>query len=408
MENMSLTTLQMAISAIGRHRLRAGLTTLGISIGIATVVCTVALGQGSRQEMQTQIDSFGEPFVWIQAGSRNVGGVRTGWGGSQSLTPDDAAAIARNVRDVTACSPQVSGRTQAIAGHDNWNTSYQGVTPAFFTIRRWSAGTGVLFTDDDVQNFAKVVVLGSAAADRIFGGDPPVGRTLRMGVFPYRVIGILQERGSSGSGFNQDDAIFLPVTTAQHAITGRPNVSDIVCGMRSTGALAGVTSGITDTLRLRHGLQPRDPDDFAIRSPEDRIQLREQAMSTMTLLLSAMASVSLLVGGIGVMNIMLVSVAERTREIGLRLAIGARAHDIRLQFLDEAILLGLIGGAIGMAGGWGAATFLTHARGWPMLVSTPSVAVAVAVATGTALVFGYYPAYRASKLDPIEALRVET
>jgi putative ABC transport system permease protein len=398
----------MVVSSLLKNRLRTALTVLGISIGIAAVICTAALGAASTARITAQIDALGEDFVWIRAGSQRVAGARSGFGGARTMTRDDAIAIAEHVPEIEACSGQVTGREQVIAAGQNWNTRYQGVSEAFFGIRRRELLGGTFFTPQDVARQNRVLVLGPSVAERIFGQEDPVGRTVRMGRFPYQVIGVLTSRGVTRGGVDRDDAVFVPISTAQRRIDRREWITDIMCSVTAPELMARAEANIVALLRARHELMAGEPDDFRIQRPLETLQLRAATARTMGWMLTAIGAVSLLVGGVGIMNIMLVSVTERRREIGLRLAIGARMRDVRGQFLWEAIALGLLGGAAGIALGWIGAEVLSRAFGWPTIVSIQTVTLAVTLAIAAGVAFGYYPAHRASALDPIEALRIES
>jgi putative ABC transport system permease protein len=403
-----VTAMRIALRALARNRMRTLLTILGIMVGIAAVICTVALGEGSAALIHQQMVNLGDNFVWIENGSANVGGVRTGAQTVEKLTADDSAAIAREVPEIARCSPNVDSRIQVVHGNLNWNTGYRGVSPDYLLIKVWPVVQGTSFTEADVESRAHVVLLGRTVANQLFGDDDPIGQQVRMGSILFTVAGVLKTRGNSTTGQDQDDTIFLPYTTAQHSLKGNTIlVDDIMCSATATAAIKPAQESIAELLRIRHRIQPGARDDFNIRSPEDSIRLQEDSAKTMELMLSAIASVSLLVGGVGVLNIMLVSVAERTREIGLRMAIGARERDVRFQFLAEAIVLGLAGGAAGVAVGVLGSRLITDAYGWPMFISTKTIAVAVFFASAVGLIFGYYPARHAASLDPIEALRIE-
>jgi putative ABC transport system permease protein len=398
----------MVLGSLLKNRLRTVLTVLGISIGIAAVLCTAALGAASTARIEAQIDALGEDFVWIRAGAATVNGVRSGSGGARTLTREDAIAIARDMPEIEACSAQVTGREQVIASGQNWNTRYQGVAPAFFEIRRRDLLEGTFFTPEDVRDGTRVLVVGSAVSARIFGDTSPVGRTVRLGRFPYQVVGVLAPKGAARGGVDRDDVVFVPISTAQRRIDRRDWVSDIMCSVTSPTLVDRAEAGIASLLRVRHDLLPQDPDDFQIQRPLETLQLRASTARTMSWTLTAIGGVSLLVGGVGIMNIMLVSVVERRREIGLRLAIGARIRDVRRQFLAEALSIGVIGGAAGILLGWIGAEVLARAFGWPTMVSADSVTFAVSLSVLAGVVFGYYPARQASALDPITALRAES
>ena len=404
---MTFTLVRVVLSSLVRNGLRTSLTILGIAIGIAAVICTAAIGAAGTVRVQQQIDALGEDFLWIRAGSQRVAGARTGFGGAQTLVPDDAGAIETSIEGVTACSPQVGGREQLVVAGRNWNTQYRGVYPSFFEIRKRTLAAGTWFTNYELTGAARVLVLGMAASERLFGAENPVGRIVRMGRFPYQIIGVLDSRGSSRGGVDRDDVVFLPLTTAKKTIDRRDAVTDIMCAVSSPEAMARVEAGVVALLRARHRLGEGAPDDFQIQRPVETLQLRARSAQAMTAMLTAIGAVSLVVGGVGIMNIMLVSVTERKREIGIRLAIGARARDVRWQFLLEAAAIGLIGGIVGVGVGWAAANILSSNFGWPTVILADVVATAVATAVGAGLVFGYYPAHRASNLDPMEAIRTE-
>jgi putative ABC transport system permease protein len=402
-----LHTFRIAGRALARHPLRTTLTALGIAIGIAAVIATAAIGAGSTADIEAQLDALGESFVWIRGGSARVSGARSGWGTRRSLTVEDARAIETRVPQTPACSPVLSGRSQVVAGGRNWNTRYVGVAPSYFPIRHWTLAGGVPFSDSDVAGRAKVAVLGADVAMEIFPDQNPIGRTLRVGIFPFRVIGVLASRGADRSGINQDDVIVVPYTTAQKSLRGITWVDEIVCATSSAEATPIAEVLVAELLRERHGIEPDEEDDFELRQPRDSLTLRLETRQTMSMMISAIGLVSLVVGGVGIMNIMLVSVTERTREIGLRLSIGARAADIRLQFLVEAVVLCLVGGIGGVVIGLVVSQILTSAFGWQMIVTSEAISVAVGAAAAAGLVFGYLPAQRASSLDPIDALRSE-
>ncbi len=399
--------LRMVFASLLRNRLRTSLTILGIGIGIAAVICTAALGAAGADRVQKQMDALGENFVWIRAGSANFGGVRTGSGGRQTLKAEDATAIVNQVPDVTACSPEVQGRVQIVAGGQNWNTRYQGVWPSFFDIRERTPADGVVFQDEDNTAAARVVVLGESTASQLFGDETAVGKTVIMNNRPFQVIGVLASKGTGGGGIDRDDAAIIPLGTAFRTFDGRKRVADIMCMVDKPAATNEAQAGITAVLRVRHRLGPDDPDDFQIVQPIEFLQMRQQAAQTMGFMLTAIGAVSLLVGGVGIMNIMLVSVTERRREIGVRMAIGARVRDIRWQFLLEAAMLGLVGGVAGIFLGWVSAWTMSTQFDWPTLISTNVMILATVAAVAAGLVFGYLPAHRASGLDPIEAIRLE-
>jgi putative ABC transport system permease protein len=380
---------------------------LGIAIGVAAVVCTAALGQASAARVQAQIDSLGEDFLWVRAGSLNVGGARSGWGSAQTLTDDDAAAIAAYVPDITMCSPVMQGRQQIGVPGSNWNTVYQGVLPSYFTIRRRIATSGSLFVDADEAEGSRVIVIGTSAAQNLFGTDDPVGKIVRMNGFPWRVIGVLDAIGADANSVDRDDVVFVPFSAAYHDLNRVEWITDIMCAVDRPDRMDAVETEVSALLRTRHELPSEGDDDFTIQKPLSIIEMRAQTSRTLALMLTSIGAVSLVIAGVGIMNIMLVSVAERSREIGVRMAIGARQFDIRLQFLLEAALLGLLGGAAGVGLGWLGAHAVSAIFTWPTIVTRQAVTIATASACGAGILFGYFPAHLASNLDPIEAIRDE-
>ena len=400
-------TIRIAFQALGRNSLRTGLTILGIMVGIGAVVCTVALGNGSAARVHADLLNLGDSFVWLENGNRNIGGVRTGAGGANTLTADDMYAILNEVPLIKSCSPQVDSRTQVVRGTNNWNTTYRGVTPDYLQIRRWGVADGGVFTDADVTSRAKVAVLGATVAQRLFGDDDPVDEVFRLGTHLFRVVGVLQAKGSSTAGQDQDDFVLIPYTVAQHSLKGSLTLDDVMCSATSDAVIGDAQEKIVLLMRDRHRIGEGQADDFNIQKPDEQIRLREETARTMGAMLAGIAAISLAVGGVGIMNIMLVSVAERTREIGLRMAIGASGWDVSTQFLIEALLLGLFGGGAGILAGLIGSAIMQGVFGWPMTVSTNTIVMAVAFASSVGLVFGFYPARHAASLDPIDALRSE-
>jgi putative ABC transport system permease protein len=398
--------LRVAIAALARHRLRATLTTLGIATGIAATLCTVALGEGSAAAIHDDLVALGDNLLWVQASVIRAGGVRDRAGGTAAtLTPEDSAAIPLDVPEVTRCTPQVDSPIQVIRGNQNWRTTYRGVTADYVDVRKWPVDRGAVFTDIDVQQRSKVCLLGRTVAEEVFGDDDPVGQPVRLGSVPFTVLGVLKAKGQSSVGVDQDDFIILPYTTAITYFRRTASIEDIMCSARSADMLEPAKEHLTALLRERHRRVAGQEDDFSLRTDDDAIRVREEAARTTGLMISAVALVSLLVGGVGMMNIMLVSVTERVREIGIRTALGARGSDVRLQFLVEALALGIAGAMAGVLLGLLASRVLTAVLGWPMLVSVRAVLVSCGFAVGVSLVFGFYPAHRAASLDPIEALR---
>lgn len=401
------SAFELAFRALGRNKLRTALTMLGITIGIAAVVCSVAVGQGGSQQVETQLDNLGDNMVWIEAGGRNVNGVRTGNDATKTLTADDAQAILHDVPLIKSVSPNVDGHVQVVYGNKNWYTSYRGDAPAILDIRRWNVASGTAFTEQDVKTLANVCLLGQTVVRELFGDDDPLGKTIRVANLPCKVIGTLEAKGLSTTGQDQDDFVLMPYTTVQHKMAGISWLDDIFTSAISTADINAAQERVTRTLRQRHHLRSDEPDDFNIRHPEEILQARDQASQTFTILLASIASISLLVGGIGIMNIMLVSITERTREIGVRMAVGATEEDVRIQFLTEAVALSLMGGAAGVIVGIATSIGVADLFQWPAPISPLAIVIAAFFSAAVGVFFGYYPARRASQLDPIEALRYE-
>jgi putative ABC transport system permease protein len=399
--------LASAVWALLRNTMRSLLTVLGITIGIAAVICVVAIGKAGQARVEQQLNNLGDNFVWIEAGGRAVNGVRTGTHGTKTLTLADAAAIKAQVPLIKSVSPNVDASTQIIYGNQNWFTSYRGVSPEYFDIKRWMVDQGAVFSQDDVDRAADVCVIGRTVRDQLFGAANPIGQVIRIRDLPCQVVATLQPKGLSVSGQDQDDTVILPYTTAQRKIKGIDWLDDILCSAVSQSAVKLAGQQAAALLRDRHHLRPEEDDDFNIRNPEDIIRAQLDASRTLTLLLVAVASISLLVGGIGIMNVMLVSVTERTREIGVRVAVGATDRAIQFQFLGESVLLSLVGGLAGVLLGIASSGVVGRTLGWPMEMSVQAVAVAALFSVAVGVFFGYYPARKASLLDPIEALRYE-
>ncbi len=396
-----------ALRALIRNKMRSTLTVLGITIGIGAVICVVAIGQAGSQEVEKQLDNLGENFVWIEAGSRAPNGVRTGSHGTKTLTVEDSEAILHQVPLIKSISPQVDSNAQVIYANRNWFTHYRGVSPEYMLIKRWDVVQGVPFTREDVERAAPVCVLGETVRQQLFPSESPIGKTVRLAGMPCQVVGILAIKGQSGFGQDQDDTILLPYTTAQRRMKGINWLDDILCSAVSPEAILPAIEQATLLLRERHHIHAGQDDDFNIRRPDEIIQTRLNASRTFSLLLIMIASVSLLVGGIGIMNVMLVSVTERTREIGVRMSVGATEGDVQMQFLGEAVMLSLFGGVIGVLFGIAGSYFIGQTLEWPMSISPEAIAVAAVFAALVGIFFGYYPALKASRLDPIEALRFE-
>ncbi len=399
--------LGMTVGGVTGNKMRSSLTVLGITIGIAAVICVVAIGRAGQAQIEQQLSNLGDNFVWIEAGGRRVGGVWTGNRATKTMTLADAEAIKDQIPLIKSVSPNVDASAQLVYGTQNWFTSYRGVGPEYFAIKRWDAEQGAFFTQDDVDQAANVCVIGRTVQTQLFGADDPIGKVLRIKGLPCTVVATLVPKGVSSSGQDQDNTIILPYTTAMKKLKGVTWLDDILCSAVSPDAVKPAGEQASVLLRERHRLRPDQEDDFNIRNPEDVIQAQLDASRTLTLLLIAIASISLLVGGIGIMNVMLVSVTERTREIGVRAAVGAARWAIQLQFLGEAVILSLGGGLAGVFLGMGGVAAVGSALDWPMKISAVGVVVAAAFSIAVGVVFGYYPARRASLLKPIEALRYE-
>ena len=399
--------LKSALLALLRNKTRSLLTVLGITIGIAAVICVVAVGEAGQAQVEQQLNNLGDNFVWIEAGGRAVNGVRTGSHGTPTLTLEDAVAIRRQIPLIKAVSPNVDGSIQVIYGNQNWFTGYRGVSPEYLDIKRWVVDQGAAFTPDDVDNAADVCAIGRTVREQLFGVEDPIGKVIRLNGLPCKVVATLVPKGLSMSGQDQDDTILMPYTMVQKKIKGVTWLDDILCSAVSQDAVKVAGQEAAAILRDRHHLRPEEEDDFNIRNPEDIIQAQLDASKTLTVLLIAIASISLIVGGIGIMNVMLVSVTERTREIGVRVAVGATEEAIQLQFLGESVMLGLVGGAAGVLFGILGSYLVGQTLQWPMEMSLEAVAVAAMFSVAVGVFFGYYPARKASLLDPIEALRYE-
>ncbi len=399
--------LRIALRTLGRNKLRTALTLLGITIAISAVICTVAIGEGGSSMIRDQLAMLGDNLVWVEAGNRNVQGVRTGNFGSNTLTVEDMTAMVKSIPVIKLASPQVDSRAQVVYGNQNWSTTYRGVSPEYLDIRLWRVAQGNTFTHEDVDNFAGVCLLGQTVAQILFGDEDPVGKTIRVRSLPCKVAGVLAPKGMSVTGQDQDNFILMPYTTVMNKLSGVQWLDDIMCSVTSAAAVRPAREMITRLLRERHHIREGAPEDFNIRTPDETLKVQEDASNTFTMMLASIASVSLLVGGIGIMNIMLVSVTERTREIGVRMAVGATEGDVQRQFLAEAVTLSLMGGAIGVPGGVLSSFGISSLLGWPTSISMTAIGVAFLFALGVGIFFGYYPAQKASQLDPIEALRYE-
>jgi putative ABC transport system permease protein len=404
-------TLRVAMRAILRNKLRSFLTTLGIVIGVGAVIAMMAIGAGAKAQVEEAFAAMGTNLLIILPGSSTSSGARGGFGSMPTLTKDDVEAIRTQVATVKRAAPALRSSQSLVVDVANWTTGVTGTTPDYFLIRNWPMRSGAALTDQDIEGGTKVMVLGQTVADKLFGpNSDPIGLTVRVGSTPFSVIGVAAEKGQSSSGQDYDDAAFIPMSTYEHKIQGSLNSylqGTIYVEAVSSGDVDRAEKDITALLRDRHHLSARDDDDFSIRNMSEIAGARQQGTETMTMLLASVAAVSLLVGGIGIMNIMLVSVTERTREIGLRMALGAKPLHVLTQFLIEALVLSLAGGALGIGVGLGIAQGLARRFGWPMLVQPDVIVLSVLFSASVGIVFGLYPARKASELDPIDALRYE-
>jgi putative ABC transport system permease protein len=401
-----IMVFRIALKALGRNKMRTALTMLGMIIGVGAVITMVALGTGAQATIEEQVKSTGTNMITISAGNVTTAGVRMGEGNSSRLMPADAAAL-RTLPEVQWVAEGVSTRQQLIAGNQNQNTQVQGTNVDWPLIKAWPMKYGQFFTEQDVQAAAKVVVLGSNVADLLYPGEDPTGQNVRVRNHVFKVIGVFTSKGASSGGQNQDDQVFVPFTTVQKKLQGIQHLNNITVSTFTADGIAQASESIKMVMRTQHDIGPGQEDDFRVQTLEDMVAFRTQATSTLTSLLAGIAAVSLMVGGIGIMNIMLVSVTERTREIGLRMAIGARGSDVLLQFLVEAVVISLVGGALGIAMGYGIAEFVKWYQNWPAVVPMDAIVTAVGFAGFVGIFFGFYPARKAAGLDPIEALRFE-
>jgi len=407
-----LASIRIALRALRINKLRSALTMLGIIIGVAAVITMIAVGSGAQSRIEEQIKGLGTNLIILMPGSSTSGGVRMGAGSRNTLTEEDGYAIQRDVPAVQASAPTLRGTGQVVGGSGNWSTVFYGVTPEYFEARNWVIAQGKGFDAADVAGSAKVALVGDTVARNLFGDTDPVGQVVRIRKVPFTVIGTLDKKGQSLMGQDQDDVILMPISTARNRVLGQGagrqrTVGSVSIKIRDDEDMKEAEGQIRELLRQRHRIQQDREDDFTLRNLSEVLSAREESSKIMGLLLAAVASVSLLVGGIGIMNIMLVSVTERTREIGLRMAVGARGRDILTQFLVEAITLALIGGLLGIALGVGGSLAIGQFVGWPIQLGIEPVALAVGFAGAIGIFFGFYPARKASRLLPIEALRYE-
>jgi len=397
----------MAFRALGRNKMRTALTMLGVIIGVAAVICTVSIGEGATQKIQTAIQNMGANLVWIEAGGVNLNGVRTGNGATKTLTVDDVKAIQDQVSLVSHVTPNVDGRAQVVFGNQNWYTSMRGISPDYLFVRKLAVDHGAFFGQEEMDRAENVCVLGHTVASILFLNDDPVGQTIRVANQPCKVIGIIEAKGQSATGQDQDDTILMPYTTVQKKIKGINWLDDVWASATTPDVIPAAEREITDLLRERHHIRPGQPDDFNIRHPVEIANAMADSARMMEILLASIASIALFVGGIGIMNIMLVSVTERTREIGVRMAVGATEKDVRMQFLSEAVVMSLMGGAIGLVLGMLSSVGVARILQWPTTVPLSAILIAFVFSACVGIFFGYYPAWKAASLDPIEALRYE-
>ena len=409
-----IATFKIALRALRRNKMRSVLTTLGIIIGVGAVIAMVGVGNGAKAQVEAQIASLGQNVILVFSGSITSSGVRTGWGSAGTLTIDDVKGISREIPGVIAVSPEVRTSVQVASGNQNWYTQVLGEAPEYFDIREWPLVAGAVFGEQDVRGANKVAIIGKTVANQLFGDDDPIGQIIRVRQVPFVVVGVLTPKGLSVMGTDQDDVIIVPYTSAMKRLLRVTNLRSINVQTASANLLTSVQKQIVDLLREHHHIGPGKDDDFTVRNQQEIAEMATAQSKTMTILLVAIASVSLVVGGIGIMNIMLVSVTERTREIGIRMAVGAHARDILLQFLAEAVALSSLGGIVGILAGIGTCKLLPFLAMWftfipnvPTLISAPWAIIAFLFSAAVGVFFGFYPARKAAQLDPIEALRYE-
>jgi len=404
---MLLMALRIALRALARNKLRSFLTMLGIIIGVGAVIAMVAIGEGAKKRVQEQIASLGTNLLVILPGTVTLGGARTGSGGRQTLVASDAKAIMDEIPVVSGASPVVRQVQQVIAGDQNWSTPVQGVAPEFQQIREWQVQEGRFISQADIESTAKVALIGQTVAYNLFGDSDPIGAIIRIKKIPFHVIGILGAKGQTGNGTDQDDVIMVPYTTMMKLVMGVTYIQQIIVAAVSADTTQEANNQIASLLRQRHKIRPGADDDFIIRNLSDIAEAASNSATVMAVLLGSIASVSLLVGGIGIMNIMLVSVTERTREIGIRMAVGARSRDIMLQFIVEAVVMAASGGVIGILVGIGSSNLIKYLAELPTLIRPDIIAISFLVSGTVGIFFGFYPARKAAQLDPIDALRYE-
>ena len=399
-----INVIKVALRALRRSAMRSILTALGIIIGVAAVIAMVSIGNGAKSQVEASIASLGQNIISVYPGSATTGGMHGGWGSASSLTVDEALTIRREISGIVAVSPEMRDRQQVLANGLNWNSSVNGEDVTYLDIRLWTIAEGEMFTEGDVNSAAKVCVIGQTVVAKLFPDGDPVGRSLRIRNLPFKIVGVLKAKGFNYFCSDQDDVVIIPYTSHLKRIARRPNLNSIIIQAESPDQMTRIQQDVTDFLQQRRN--GRDPD-FTVRNQQELAEAATATTKTMTVLLGAIAGVSLIVGGIGIMNIMLVSVTERTREIGIRLAVGAHGRDVLTQFLVEAIILSVMGGTLGILLGVGSSQLISRLNGWPVLVSTSAIVGAVAFSAAIGVFFGFYPARKAAQLDPIEALRYE-
>jgi len=402
-----LNSIKIALNALKRNKFRAFLTMLGIIIGVASVIVMLAIGQGSKKSIQDTMSSMGTNLIFAMPGAEQKGGVRMGNSDAQSMKLSDVEAIEKNCPAISDVSPEVRSSGQAVLGNQNWPTSLYGVNNKYFNIKKYTIGRGRTFTETEIQTYAKVCLVGQTVVENLFGKADPIGQSIRFKNIPLLIIGILGEKGENGMGQDQDDLVMAPYTTVQKRILAITHIQSIAASAASESQNEAAIEQITASLRLSHKLKTGDVNDFQVRSQSEMVQMFSSISNIMTILLGAISGISLLVGGIGIMNIMYVSVTERTREIGLRLSVGGRGNDILLQFLIESILLSVFGGVIGISLGIVATQIMSSIMSWPVVITTLSVIMSFLVCSAIGIFFGWYPARKAASLNPIDALRYE-
>jgi len=399
--------LRIAMRALARNKMRSLLTMLGIIIGVAAVIAMVGVGQGAQKQVADQIAAMGSNMLFVQSGTVTRGGMHMGWGATKTLVMDDVAAIVKECPSVKEAAPGSAASGQIVFGGDNWYTQMTGTSPQYFEIRNWEFAGGGPFTTPDVERASNVAVIGETVRKNLFGAIDPIGQVIRIKNLPFRVVGLLESKGQGAMGNDQDDLVVIPITTLQKKMTGETWLRFIMVSAIAKDATYTAQQQIETLLRDRHKIRAGTDDDFVVRNLADLAQAADETQKTLTMLLASTAGVALIVGGIGIMNIMLVSVTERTREIGIRMAIGATDTDVQSQFLTEAVVLSCMGGLVGILFGVGVSTVITNMAGWAVLISPISIVAAVLFSMAVGIFFGYYPARKAARLDPIEALRYE-